>query len=50
VFYISFLMDIWVAALCAVSIRFLGELAWRKAIMFSVATYIIIFLLRAILV
>ena len=49
VFYISFLMDIWAAALCAVSIRFLGELTWRKAIMFSVATYIIIFLLRAIL-
>jgi len=47
---ISFLMDLWVVALCAISIRFLGELTWGKAITFSVAAYIVTFVLRGILV
>jgi len=49
VFYISFIMDFWVAALCAVSIRFLGELTWRKAIMFAATAYVATFLLRGLL-
>lgn len=49
VFYVSFFMDLWVAALCAVSIRFLGELTWGKAIMFSVIAYVVTFVLRGIL-
>lgn len=50
IFYTSILMDLWIAALCAISIRFLGELTWGKAIMFSVTAYIVTFLLRGILV
>jgi len=49
VFYISFLMDLWVAALCAISMRFLGEFTWRKAMMFAVSAYIVTFLLRGLL-
>jgi len=49
VFYISFLMDLWVAALCAISMRFLGEFTWRKAMMFAVTAYIVTFLLRGLL-
>lgn len=50
VFYISFIMDLWVAALCAISIRSLGELTWGKAILFSFTAYIVTFVLRGILV
>ena len=50
VFYVSFLMDIWIAGLCAISIRFLGELTWGKAIMFSAIAYFVTFILRGILV
>ena len=49
-FTISFLMDLWIAALCAISIRFLGDLTWGKAITFSAIAYIVTFILRGILV
>jgi hypothetical protein len=37
----NLVLDIWIIALCAVALRALGELSWKKAVIFAAIAYLI---------
>ncbi|UCE44336.1 MAG: hypothetical protein JSV57_02330, partial [Candidatus Bathyarchaeota archaeon] len=44
--YFSFVADIWIAALCAIAVRFFYSFTWKKAITISVFVGLLSFTLR----